>query len=103
MLAVILVSLSAVKLLTVIPEPKFTALASVRLVPVMATSRASPILAEAGFTDVIVGAAGSSSPAHPLSIPAADKVTTNTSAKNKEATFFIISSSSFLSLFLIYI
>jgi hypothetical protein len=41
-LAVIRVSLFTVKLLTVIPEPKVTAEAPVRLVPVMVTLRLSP-------------------------------------------------------------
>ena len=40
--AVIWLELLTMNLLTVIPEPKLTAVAPVKLVPVMATSRVSP-------------------------------------------------------------
>jgi hypothetical protein len=53
---VICVGLLTVKLLTVTPAPKLTAVAPVRLAPVMVTVTAWPCAAVVGLTEVMVGA-----------------------------------------------
>ena len=55
MLAVICVALTTVKELTVIPSPKLTAVAPVRLVPPMVTSSVSSCSPELGLTEATVG------------------------------------------------
>ena len=53
-LALIRFGLSTVKLLVLIPLPKVTALAPMRLVPVMTVSSVSPCFPELGLTEVMV-------------------------------------------------
>jgi hypothetical protein len=55
-LAVIWVGLSTVKLLRIIPAPKFTAVAPLRLLPIIVIDISSPGVAETRSSDVIVGA-----------------------------------------------
>ena len=59
MLAVIWVELFTVKLLTVIPAPKLTALTPVKLLPVMITLNVSPGLPWVGSSEVMAGNANS--------------------------------------------
>ena len=57
-LAQIWVELSTVKLLTVMPLPISTAVAAVKLVPLMVTFTVVPVSPELGFTEVTVGLVG---------------------------------------------
>ena len=69
MAAVIWVALSTVKLLTVIPGPKSTAVAPKKSVPVMVTFVVSPWSASVGLTEATPGTAMTMKPFVRLSVP----------------------------------
>ena len=69
MLAVISVGSSTMKPLKIIPAPKLTAVAPLRLLPIIVTNTSSPGAAEAGSSEVIVGGGATVKPLARVAIP----------------------------------